>query len=95
MAGDVHTILCGTCKVPLQGPSDGKDENVFSCPSCGASDTRKEVLRIVAQYVEEVTARAMQERLRKSMRGNKFIKLEGKPIPKGSHKYVADYKPAI
>ena len=95
MAGDTHTILCGKCKVALQGPSDGKDENVFSCPSCGASDTRKDVLRIVAQYVEEVTARALQESMRKATRGSKFLKLTAKPIPKRSYKYVADYKPAI
>ena len=95
MAGDVHTILCGVCKVPLQGPSDGKADNVFSCPSCGASDTRKEVLRIVAEHVKEVTARAFQEGLRKSLRGNKFVKATGKPVPKRFHKYVSDYRPKI
>lgn len=93
MAGDTHAILCGRCKVPIQGPSDGNDQSVFSCPSCGASDTRKEVLRIVAKHVQEVTARAMQEGLRKSMRGNKFIKLDAKPIPKRTYKFISDFKP--
>ena len=95
MANDTHSVLCGVCKVPLQGPADGDDQSVFSCPSCGASDTRKEVLRIVAKHVEEVTARALQEGLRKSMRGNKFVKLEAKPIPHRFHKYVSDYKPSF
>lgn len=91
MTDSTHTILCGACKVPLQGPSDGDDNNVFSCPSCGASDTRKEVLRIVAKHVEEVSARALQESLRKSFRGNKFVKLDAKTIPKRFHKYVSDF----
>ncbi len=92
MTDDSHTVLCGKCEVPLDGPSGGNDEDMFTCPSCGRSDNRKNVLRIVSKYVEEITARALQESLRKSMRSNKFVKLGGKPIPKRSHKFVVDYE---
>lgn len=91
MSSDTHQILCGRCKVPLQGPTEAEDEDVFSCPSCGESDTRTEVLRVTAQYIQEVTARALQEKLRKSLRGNKFIKATGKAIPRRSHKYITGF----
>lgn len=92
MGTDQVSALCGACKVPLEGPADGNDQSVFSCPRCGRSDTRKNVLREVAKHVEEVTARHFQQSLRSGLRGSKFIELEAKPIPHRSYRFVSDLK---
>ncbi|MFC3643114.1 hypothetical protein [Aquibium oceanicum] len=49
----------------------------------------------MTEHVEEVTARAFQEGFRKALRGNKFVKATGKPVPKRFHKYISDFNPKI
>jgi hypothetical protein len=92
MADDTQSILCGTCRVPVEGPADGKDENVFSCPRCGRSDTRENVLKEVKAFVTELAQRSLQESMRKSARGSNFLKFEGKPIQKGNYRFVTDHR---
>ena len=92
MTDDTQSILCGSCRVPIEGPSDGQSENIFACPSCGLSDTRENVLAEVKAFVTELAARSLQESMRKSLRGSKFIKMKSKPIPKKTHRFVTDHK---
>lgn len=92
MADDTQEILCGSCRIPVEGPADGKDENVFSCPKCGLSDTRKNVLKEVEAFVTELAQRSLQESMRKAARGSKFLKFEGKPIQKRTYRFVTDHR---
>lgn len=92
MSRDTHTVLCGKCRVQVEGPGNPKDHDVFTCPSCGRSDNFKNVMRSVAAFVQEVTSRHLQESLRKAARGNKFIKVTSKPSPKRIHPFIADLK---
>ncbi len=92
MTDDIQTILCGSCRVAVEGPADPNAQDVFSCPDCGQSDTYKNVMASVKAFATELAARSLQESLRKSFRGSKSIQLTTKPIPKTTHRFVVDLK---
>ena len=92
MSTDTQSILCGVCRVPIEGPADGNDDNVFACPSCGRSDTHKNVLKEVKAFVTELAERSPQESMRKAARGSKMLQFRGKPIPKKTYRFVTDHK---
>ncbi len=92
MSADTQNILCGACRVPIKGPADGKAENVFTCPECGRSDTRENVLKEVKAFVTEMAERHLQESMRKAARSSKMLQFKGKPIPKKSYRFITDHK---
>ena len=92
MTTDTQSILCGDCRVPIEGPADGKRDNVFSCPRCGRSDTRENVLKEVKAFVTELAQSSLQESMRKAARGSKIMKFEGEPIKKGSHRFITNHR---
>ena len=65
---------------------------MITCPVCGRSDNFKNVMRSISAFVEETTGRHFQESLRKATRESKFLKVTSKPIPKGNHPFVVDFK---
>lgn len=93
MAHDLVKALCGTCKVSLVSVADHDQEDWFSCPSCGAGDTRENVLREVGEHTKEVAARHLQEKMRDAARQSRFMKFSGKPVPKGDYRFIGDFKP--
>jgi len=92
MSTDTQSILCGDCRVPIEGPADGQDDNVFSCPACGRSDTRKNVLEEVKAFVTELAQRSLQESMRETARGSDLIKFEGKPVEKRTYRFITDHR---
>jgi hypothetical protein len=92
MTTDTQSILCGSCRVPIEGPANPKPQDVFSCSDCGRSDTFKNVMASAKAFVTEMAARSLQESMRKTLRGSKFIKVDSKPIPKKTHRFVTDHK---
>lgn len=92
MTTQTKTILCGSCRVPVEGPAEPKDQDMISCPSCGRSDNFKNVVTSVTAFVEELAGNALQQTIRQTVGRSKFIKVTTKPIPKGSHPFVADLK---
>ncbi|WP_370045436.1 MULTISPECIES: hypothetical protein [Salipiger] len=46
----------------------------------------------VKAFVVEMTNRHMQESMRKAARGNKGLKFTGKPIQKGEHPFITEFK---
>lgn len=91
MSTDTQSILCGVCRVPIRGPDDGQDDSVFSCPRCGSSDTRENVLKEVKAFVTELAQRSLQDAMKKAARGSKILHFKGKPIPKKSYRFVTDH----
>jgi predicted RNA-binding Zn-ribbon protein involved in translation (DUF1610 family) len=91
MSPDTQSILCGACRVPIEGPADGEDKSVFSCPRCGRSDTRENILKEVKAFVTELAQRSLQESLRKAARKNKMLQFTGKPIKKKVYRFVTDH----
>lgn len=92
MASDTQSILCGFCRVPLKRPADGDADSVFSCPSCGRSDTRENVLKEVKAFLTELAERSLHESMRKAARGSKMLQFKGKPIQKKTYRFVTDHK---
>ncbi len=91
MTANTQSILCGDCRVPIEGPADGKSDNVFACPRCGRSDTRENVLKEVKAFVTELAQSSLQESMRKAARGSKLIEFKGKPIQKNTYRFVTDH----
>ena len=92
MSSSSHTILCGSCRVAVEGPSDPKHDDMITCPKCGRSDNFENVAASVKAFVEEMAGRSLQETIRKSFRGSKIIKVTTKPLPKGNHAFLVDMK---
>jgi rubredoxin len=92
MSQTTAQILCNKCKVPPEPIADSQPET-WRCPRCGVSDTRENILREVKEHATEVAARYLQDGLRDAVRGNRFLKVESKPIPKRSYRFVTDFKP--
>lgn len=92
MSTDTQSILCGSCRVPIQGPADGQDDSMFSCPSCGRSDTREGVLKEAKAFVTDLARRSVQDSMRKAARGSKMLQYKGKPIPKKTYRFITDHK---
>jgi hypothetical protein len=92
MPNDTHTILCGKCRVPVEGPAEPQDHDMITCPACGRSSNFKNVMKSVSAFVQEAAGRSLQESMRKAARGSKVMKFTGQPIPKGSHPFVVNLK---
>lgn len=92
MANDTQNVLCGYCRIPVKGPADPDIKDVFSCPDCGNSDTIENVMASAKAFVVELAQRHLQEAARETARGSKFIKFDGKSIPKKEHRFITDHK---
>ena len=90
MTDNTQRILCGKCKIPLDGPPDGNNDTVFSCPSCGASDTRARIFEITSEQAQELAMRHLQKITRESFGGNKLVKVSMKPVPEKTYKFIID-----
>lgn len=92
MASDTVTVLCGKCKVSVEGPTNPKSQDIFSCPSCGRNDRFDNVMTSVQAHVTEVAAKKLQDSLKSGLRGSKFVKVTGKPVKQGSHRFISNLK---
>jgi hypothetical protein len=92
MGSDIVSALCGACKVPLVAVPDHDPKDWFACPRCGEGDTRENMLRVVGEHAQELSARFLQEEARKTAGRVKFIQFKGKPIPKRSYRFISDLK---
>jgi len=63
-------VKCAQCKVPVKGPADPNDDSVFTCPSCGRSDTYQAIIKEIeassAHQVEDKFASDMERIARTS-----------------------------
>ncbi|MER8983278.1 hypothetical protein [Mesorhizobium sp. M0663] len=92
MASSSVKLLCGSCKVDLEGPANAKDHDVIACPRCGRSDTLKNVVREVTKHAEEAMARGLQKSLSGAFRGSKNVKFSGNPVPHRTYRFISDMK---
>lgn len=84
-----HQVLCNACKVAPEPVPDSNPE-AWRCPSCGVSDSRENIIGEVKKHAIEVASRRLQDTARKAAGRSRFIKFEGKPIPKGVYRFVTD-----
>lgn len=88
-----HDILCGSCKTPVQGPSEPADDDIIKCANCGQSDCFGVVLESITRYATDAAGRHLQQRAKQAVRGSKFITFKADPIPNRTYRWiVADLK---
>jgi len=92
MATDTQEILCGSCRVPLQGVADPEPQDIYACPKCGAGDTVENVIASAKAFAVEAAKHFLQESLRQAVRGSKIMKLDSQPIKKGSHRFITNHQ---
>lgn len=92
MTGKTKTILCGACRIPVEGPADPQDQDMITCPSCGRSDNFKNVVASVEAFLAEAAGNHLQEAIRQAARRSKFIKATLHPIQKGDHPFIIDFE---
>lgn len=92
MTTQTTSILCGSCRVPVKGPAEPKEQDAITCPSCGRSDNFKNVMASVHASVQELAGNALQKIIRESVGRSKVIQVKTKPIPKGDYPFVVDLK---
>lgn len=90
MPGTTKTILCGQCRVAVEGPTNPQPHDRISCPSCGREDSFKNVMSSIEAYIAEAGSRQLQETMRKAARGSKMLKFTSKPTPKRSYRFIVD-----
>lgn len=92
MTIETGNILCGCCKVPVQGPTEATADDVFTCPSCGQSDTRENVLAEANSFVIELAQRKLNEQMKNAAKGSKFIQFKAAQIPTRTYRFITDHK---
>lgn len=86
---DQH-ILCGKCRVAIEGPADANPQTVFSCPSCGESDTFENIEREVASFANQEFAHHADAVLAEAAEGQEFLKVTLDAPPKRSHRFIVE-----
>jgi len=90
MANKTVTIKCGRCDIPIQGPADAKDEDRFSCPQCGTSDTLKNIKAEVAQSAEDQMASHFDNAFAKIARASKALTYKSGSRVKQTRRFIVD-----
>lgn len=89
---DIRDVKCAACNVPIQGPSDSDPKAIFSCPSCGVSDTAENIVREVGEYVQEQGAEYLDSTFRDVARRNKSFKFTPARRQKKTYRFVIGWK---
>jgi predicted RNA-binding Zn-ribbon protein involved in translation (DUF1610 family) len=92
MTVEAQDILCGGCKVAVQGPTEATPDDVFACPTCGQSDTRENVLAEANAFLIELAQRKLNEEMKKAASGSKFIQFKAAPVPTRTYRFITDHK---
>ena len=87
-----HEVKCAKCKIPLQGPTNPKPQDRFSCPKCGIGDSFDNVMREVGDQAREHVANLTAKMLRDATRGSKHLKFTEKPRAKSARRFIVDLR---
>ncbi|WP_139210077.1 hypothetical protein [Palleronia pelagia] len=90
MDGESKTILCGSCKVPLQGPEDPGPKDTVACPNCDRGDTVENVVKEVEAYAEHEASRYLQDAARDAAQRSQFMTFDGPRITPRTFRFIVD-----
>jgi hypothetical protein len=76
-------ILCGKCLVQVTTVPDPKPDDKVTCPSCGDTDTFKNVLESLGEQTQEWATKKIFEGLDKTA-----WKLTPSSAPKRKHRFI-------
>lgn len=92
MAAQQAEVKCAQCKIALQGPTNPKPQDRFSCPRCGIGDSYQNVMRDVRGHVEEQLGNRITQLMRNATRGSKYLQFTEKPRAKRRYRFIVDAK---
>jgi hypothetical protein len=81
MSNKLPLIACSACQVALEGPTEPKPEDVFTCPFCGLAEMHEAIMREIGDLAHEAISHGLQKRLASVARGNKSVKFQPSKIP--------------
>lgn len=88
---DQVTPKCAACDVALDSKvAEPQPHDTLFCPSCGVSDTVKNVVSEVQEYVTEQAGDHLFSSLQRSTKDSKFVTVSKKPRPKKTYRFKAD-----
>lgn len=87
---DVPNVKCGRCEVPLERPIDSDHKVLFTCPNCGESDTRENVLREVHEYVQEQAAKDLEKTMAGIAKGSAILQFTPSRRPQRRYRFIVD-----
>lgn len=88
---ETKDIKCATCNVALQGNvAEPKPDDVVTCPSCGASDTRENVMREIGEYARDKASDFIARGFKNATRGSKHLTFKEKLRPKKVYRFIVD-----
>jgi DNA-directed RNA polymerase subunit RPC12/RpoP len=85
-------VKCSKCKVPVEGPADAKDNDVFSCPRCGASDTLKNIIEAAGESAAQQIGDHIFAGLERTARASKNMTVSRSRTPKKQPRFYIDAK---
>lgn len=92
MANETVTVLCGRCKVGVDGPPNPKPQDTITCPKCGRSDSFKNVMASVEKFSTDLLQKKMSEGFKRAFSGSKGVKFTAKPVPSRSYPFITNMK---
>jgi hypothetical protein len=83
-------ILCGKCRVPVDGPSKPAPEDMLTCPKCGEKDTFAKVMEDIRAYAVDRIGSGVQQALKKATAGKKSLTYKPAPRQSRSYRFILD-----
>jgi len=92
MSGNTKTIKCARCKVAVEISTNANSQSVVRCPSCGLTDTLKNVEREIADLAEEYVGEQLDATFKRIASRSKFLTYKPGTRHKRSHRFIIDFK---
>jgi hypothetical protein len=85
-----HILLCGKCRVPVEGSTDSNGHEIATCPKCGESDTFENATREAGEHVADKLVRDMFNGIGESTRGSSIMTITHPP--QRSYRFITSDK---
>ncbi len=85
---ETKTLLCGHCRVPIEGRTydDGHQEAV--CPVCGQTDTIENAVREAGEYAAYELAKQLGSSFADTIRDSDAFKVTAHDLPERSFRFI-------
>jgi hypothetical protein len=91
MTDEIVNILCGKCKVEVEGPTEPDAKSTYSCPSCGNSDTFEKVMASVEAFTEELVGRSFHKTAEDIFRDS-IVQVTSSSPQKKTYPFITDMR---
>ncbi len=79
-------LLCGACKVPVEGRTDANGHQTVPCPTCGETDTLENATREADEREADKLVGGMFDNFKSSQSG--FLKVTVTKPPQRAYRFI-------